>query len=496
MSSLISPEPSPMPRSSASPPLQQQPSENRWTDSKHGRPIGSASPVQDLSPTHHRVDRCKTTCVARKSAGLGRPKPQPTDFRLAALRKSGDSSKMTFKPKVPVRSPDKQHRGEPVADFTAMPEWRAKTPFGYQFFYSQKPPTEEVFGSHCLSMTWCPSKKRSRLDLHMVQGNGSSVDVINNWKFQRQLSDSSKSLIVQCPIDFPARSPAECMQTPADIFKSSEVNKVLVVANKDDQACPVVSLKLHDHGRILFACSMNNIMVIDAASYKQKATLVLLDDIDSIFDIGRDYVVANSMHGEVGVWKAGSSNYMWRYNDTRRFHNAQKDGTMNMSITALKIAPNDACVYVGDSSKGLSMIDFRLPFINRLSTPHRGIIHSIETMDSHGILVGTSDGYIEQMDTRFVGGNKAVNFINRFKVPASSIANRIRVCPHDPKVFSCSSGSNVHIYQIRPESQKIPLFTHQAHQTTVSGFEWHPEWEYRYTIGSSETGEGNGIGYV
>ncbi|KAJ1884186.1 hypothetical protein LPJ66_010731, partial [Kickxella alabastrina] len=386
MSSLISPEPSPMPRSSASPPLQQQLSDNRWTDRKHGRPIGSASPVRDLSPTHHRVDRRKTTCVARKSAGLGRPKPQPTDFRLAELRKSGDRSKMTFKPKVPVRSPDKQHRREPVMDFTAMPEWRAKTPFGYQFFYSQKPPAEEVFGSHCLSMTWCPSKKRGRLDLHMVQGNGSSVDVINNWKFQRQLSDSSKSLIVQCPIDFPARSPAECMQTPVDIFKSSEVNKVLVVANKDDQACPVVSLKLHNHGRILFACSMNNIMVIDAASYKQKATLVLLDDIDGIFDVGRDYVVANSMHGEVGVWKAGSLNYMWRYNDTRRFHNAQKDGAMNMSITALKIAPNDACVYVGDSSKGLSMIDFRLPFINRLSTPHRGIIHSIETMDSRGIM--------------------------------------------------------------------------------------------------------------
>ncbi|KAJ1780921.1 GATOR complex protein wdr59 [Coemansia sp. RSA 2399] len=269
---------------------------------------------------------------------------------------------------------------------------------------------------------------------------------------------------------------------------------------RDDNEFAVSTLKLYDQGRILFGCGTNSILVWDTNGIKHKESLMILSDVDGVYDVGRDYVVANSTKGEMCVWKSGSRNYMWRYNDTRRFKAGPgSDANETPIITALQVDPDDMGAFVGDMSGYVSYGDFRSPLIHRLS-PNlcAGVPRSFANASQHELLVGTDDGLLALFDTRYVHSKSAkISTVKKYVVPGASQINRIRVCPHDPNVFACSIGRNVYIYRNgEHRDAEKSIFCHQAHQTHVVDFDWHPSQQYKYTIGSTESGEGLDSGEI
>ncbi|KAJ2709377.1 hypothetical protein H4R19_004286, partial [Coemansia spiralis] len=272
--------------------------------------------------------------------------------------------------------------------------------------------------------------------------------------------------------------------------------------NMDDNKQAISSLKLHDDGRILFGCAMQSVYVWSTDGLRQRAMLLLMDDVDGVYDVGRAHVVASSRRGEIGVWKAGSRNYMWRYNDTRRFRAAPVLPGVPLHITALQIAAGDDGVYVGDSLGQLSHCDFRAPHIESLTSDHRGVLKCVELAGSHGILAGTYSGQLSLLDTRFMRASRAASgstsIVRQYRAPTSGAGavNSIHVCPHDPDILACAVDSSVCIYAKEPQYAQSLLFSHEAHQTQVTDFCWHPDRDYMYTIGSAEIGVDRGSGEI
>ncbi|KAJ1771317.1 GATOR complex protein wdr59 [Coemansia sp. RSA 1813] len=381
-----------------------------------------------------------------------------------------------------------------IPDFFKMELWRAKAPFIYSFLYRQLPGASAIDkGRHCLSMAWKPGASANMLDLYVSQGNQPAVDTIRAWGKDYNSNTRAKSEIAMTSFQLPARGALANVCSLLNAFSSKEAGTMHKNRQHDDNEFAVSTLKLYDHGRILFGCGTSSIIVWDTNGIKHKESLMVLADVDGVYDVGRDYVVANSTKGEMGVWRSGSRNYMWRYNDTRKFKTSSGSETNTTPvITALQVDTNDSGAFVGEISGRVSHSDFRAPHICRLS-PNicAGAPRSFANAGKYGLLVGTNSGYLALFDTRYIHSSPAkLSMVKKFAVPESSSINRIRVCPHDPDVFACSIDRNVYIY--RKEADKgnsMPLFCHHAHQSHVVDFDWHPSWEYKYTIGSAESGE-------
>ncbi|KAJ2549832.1 hypothetical protein EV175_004296 [Coemansia sp. RSA 1933] len=388
-----------------------------------------------------------------------------------------------------------------IVDFMKMDSWRAKTPFIYNFLYRRLPDASTIEkGRHCLSMAWRPGSDRKMVDLYISQGNKAAVRTVRTWGKDCTSSAKSTSEIAMTSFQFPARGGLANVCSLLNAFNSKEVGTMHKHSQRDGNEFAVSTLKLYDQGRILFGCGTSSIIVWDTDGIKHKESLMILSDVDGVYDVGRDYVVANSTKGEMCVWKAGSRNYMWRYNDTRRFKASPgADANTAHIITALQIDPNDKGAFVGDMSGRISHGDFRSPHIYRLSPGVcAGFPRSFANAGDYELLVGTDDGYMALLDTRYIhNASTKISVVKRYDVPKSSQINRIRVCPHDSNVFACSIGHDVYIYrkEMRHGAEKA-LFCHQAHQTHVVDFDWHPSPQYKYAIGSAESGEGLDSGEI
>ncbi|KAI8320172.1 hypothetical protein GQ54DRAFT_264080 [Martensiomyces pterosporus] len=385
------------------------------------------------------------------------------------------------------------HQSKRVRDIFNMDEWRAKAPFIYEFIYRQLPDVTSGL-ENSLSMTWCTNKQTNMLEMYSSQGNSTALQVVNGQEVAKRGAEDARSTITMSSFDVPPRGSASNMLSTLDAFNSNEVRVLQKNRQKDDNLGAINALKLYDDGSILFGCSMRSVLVWSTEVIKQKETLLLIDDVDGIYDVGKDHVVANSRMGEMGVWKSGSRNYMWRYNDTRKFRGSPLHSASPTAITALRVAVDDGGAFIGDSSRNLSFSDFREPYMRRLSSTHRGIIRCIEPVNRHGIIIGTDEGYLGLLDTRYMRSSGQTAAVSVYELPTSKPVARIKVCPHDANVFACSVNRNVYIYNKQPKRNHSLLFCHEAHQTPVVDFSWHPDREFMYSIGSLETGEGRGSG--
>ncbi|KAJ2887371.1 hypothetical protein FB639_001374 [Coemansia asiatica] len=377
-------------------------------------------------------------------------------------------------------------------------DFRGRAPFIYQYIHMYEPRDIESTGSRCLSMAWNPVKQRNKLDLFVSQGNTVSVEDMKYICYNRGPSDGSRSTVVQYEFEIPKRFDAEMATNTLQVFNSEETLTQCVSSQEENNSGPVVSLKLYDQGRVMLGCSTYGVIVWTTDPMKHKQTLILIEDVSGVYDVGSNYIVTNSANGEMGVWKAGSANYIWRYNDTRRYRKAlPEDYEMPTIITSLKIAPNDTCTYIGNSQGALSMSDFREPYIQDLGLVKKDGISSIELIGDQQMLVGTQAGDIELYDVRFAGKDVKLGSLYKFSVPTGSVANQIQVCPSNPRAFACASGSNVYIYRNQVNGSSLPAFTHFGHRTAVADFRWHPtSQDYDYTIGSMETGGKSGRGLI
>ncbi|KAJ2782724.1 hypothetical protein H4R18_002098 [Coemansia javaensis] len=386
-----------------------------------------------------------------------------------------------------------------VRNIMDMTPWRAKAPFIYDFIYRRTPEQTGGSGDYCLSMAWCEAQQPGTVNCYLSLGNSTAATVVRDWVNIAHTSEDASSSITMSAFDIHRRGHAANIKSLLGAFNSSEVSVLHKNQKKDDNRQAISSLRLHDEGRILLGCTMQSVVVWTSDAIRQKETLLLLDDIDGVYDVGGDYVVANSSRGEMGVWRAGSRNYMWRYNDTRRFRGATPLVADAPRITALQITADGQGAYVGDSLGRLSHCDLRAPHIERLaSSGHRGTLRCIELAGSHGILTGTYDGRLALLDSRFAraaGGDAAA--VREYRSPAGcEPVTTMRVCPHNPAIFACAVGATVCIYDKEPLDLRDPLapllFSHEAHQTPVMDFCWHPDREFMYTIGSVELGVGRG----
>ncbi|KAJ1731596.1 hypothetical protein LPJ61_002460 [Coemansia biformis] len=385
-----------------------------------------------------------------------------------------------------------------VRNIMDMTPWRAKAPFIYDFIYRRAPEATADDDGCCLSMAWGQGQQPGTLNCYLSQGNLAAASTVRDWINVGQSFDDVSSAITMTTFDIPACGHSANIKSLLSAFNSSDVSILHKNQKKDDNRQVIAALKLYDEGRILFGCTMQSVIVWSTDAIRQKEMLLLMDDIDGVYDVGRDYVVANSSRGEMGVWKAGSRNYMWRYNDTRRFRGTPLLSTDSLRITALQVAADDQGAYVGDSLGRLSYCDFRAPHIDRLTSEHRGILKCIEPVGSHGVLTGTYDGRIALLDARFIHANGQASVVRKYHSSAGSIdtVNSIRVCPHNPDIFACAIGTNVYIYAKEPQQSQSLLFSHEAHQTQVTDFCWHPDIDFMYTIGSTELGAGRGSGEI
>ncbi|KAJ2374582.1 hypothetical protein GGI05_007266 [Coemansia sp. RSA 2603] len=229
---------------------------------------------------------------------------------------------------------------------------------------------------------------------------------------------------------------------------------------------------------------------------KHCQSLLLIDDVNGVYDVGKNYVVAGSERGDVGVWKAGSKSHIWRYNDARRFENSRKTGYMAPEVSALRIAHGDDCAYVGDSLGSLSLCDFREPRVKMVSPIDRGKINSIDIVDNRQILVGTEKGIIATLDSRMMGGSYGTKVLNVYTPEIANPVRSIQVNPHNSSVIACSSNEDIRIYKADANGEILPVFTHSLHQSEIADYSWHPNREYKYTIGSLDTGEGFDTGEI
>ncbi|KAJ2615968.1 hypothetical protein H4S08_001003 [Coemansia sp. RSA 1365] len=386
-----------------------------------------------------------------------------------------------------------------VRNILDMEEWRAKAPFIYEFIYRRVPEETACDEGCCLSMAWCIGEQNNSINCFLSQGNVPAASLVRDWLNLGLTSDEATSAITMTAFEIPRRGQMANIKSLLGAFNSNEVSILHKNLNKDDNQHAISSLQLYDEGQILFGCTMQSVIVWSTDMIRQKETLLLIDEVDGVYNVGRDYVVANSSKGEMGVWKSGSRNYLWRYNDTRKFRDQSilLDGTPR--ITALQVAASDTGAYVGSSSGHLSYCDFRAPYIEMRTSGHRGILKCIELSGDHGILTGTYDGHLSLIDSRFMraGGRPSeLSVVERYHAPfGSNTITNIRVCPQDSNVFACSVDTNVYIYCKEPsQGNGSLLFNHKAHQTQVTDFCWHPDPDFQYTIGSTEVGTMRGSG--
>ncbi|KAJ2782680.1 hypothetical protein GGI15_002839 [Coemansia interrupta] len=373
-------------------------------------------------------------------------------------------------------------------------------PFLYSLFHTQLPCEADGIGSHCLSMAWQPAampKNSDSLDFFISQGARDSVVAAFNGQDGSTEVEEFGTCLFRCSIDiqrqlFRYTSPMLPVNSlPPSLYDDSDSNDAV-----DRNFKPVTKLKLYDQGRVMFGCSMGSLMVWMTQSMKHSHSLLLLDDINNVYDVGNNYVVAGSDRGDVGVWKAGSKSHLWRFNDTRRFENSRKTGYMKPEVSALKIAHGDDCAYVGDSLGSLSMCDFREPRIKTVSPINRGDINSIDIMGNKHILIGTEKGIIATLDSRMMGGSYGTKVLSEYTPAIANPVRSIQVNPHNPSVIACSGYDDIRIYKANPAGDLAPVFTHSLHQSAIADYSWHPDSEHKYTIGSLDTGEGFDTGEI
>ncbi|KAJ1720652.1 hypothetical protein LPJ53_004738 [Coemansia erecta] len=372
-------------------------------------------------------------------------------------------------------------------------------PFLYDFFHAQLPCEADGIGSHCLSMAWQPaevSRKSDSLDFFISQGAQDSVAAALHGPDATEVEEFSTCLF-RCTVDiqrqlFRYTSPTLSVNSlPSSSYDDSDTNTAV-----DRNFKPVTQLKLYDQGRVMFGCSMSSLMVWVTETMKHSHSLLLIDDINDVYDVGKDYVVAGSGRGDVGVWKAGSKSHLWRFNDARRFENSRKTGYMSPEVSALRISYGDDCAYVGDSLGSLSVCDFREPRIKTVSPIDRGGINSIDIIDNRQILVGTEKGIIATLDSRMMGGSHGTKVLSVYTPDIADTVRSIQVNPHNSSVIACSGYEDIRIYRADPIGDLMPVFTHSLHQSVIADYSWHPNSEHKYTIGSLDTGEGFDTGEI
>ncbi|KAJ2081682.1 hypothetical protein H4R24_002143 [Coemansia sp. RSA 988] len=440
-----------------------------------------------------RADDRKGKVVRTGSTKIGNPPGRRPAGRLQSARQRRNSISNSA---IPMSIDDQSMLEDDqkyVRNILDMEEWRAKAPFIYEFIYRRVPEETACDDGCCLSMAWCIGEQNNTMNCFLSQGSVSAASLVRDWLSPGPASDEASSAITMTAFEIPKRGQMANIKSLLGAFNSNEVSILHKNLNKDDYQHAISSLQLYDEGRILFGCTMQSVIVWSTDMIKQKESLLLIDDIDGVYDVGRDYVVANSSKGEVGVWKSGSRNYIWRYNDTRKFRDRSMLFAGSPRITALQVAASDMGAYVGSTSGHLSYCDFRTRYIEMRTSEHRGILKCIELSGEHGILTGTYDGELSLIDSRFMragGRTSELSVVERYHTPfGSNPITNIRVCPHDSNAFACSVDTNVYIYCKEPsQGYGSLLFNHKAHQTQVTDFSWHPDPEFQYTIGSTEVG--------
>ncbi|KAJ2502314.1 GATOR complex protein wdr59 [Coemansia sp. RSA 1972] len=443
------------------------------------------------SVANKRVAKPKEKVAARKSTGHGKLTQGPATNHTQG---SATDYMQGLRQGTVVRTePDHiQHPYVGRRKRTTMANlraWRARAPFTYEFIYRRTPDVTAVDDGLCLSMAWSNSRGRM-VNCFLSQGNTQTSELVQSWAQVRQSSDDVASAITQTTFDLPQRGHMGGIKSLLSAFNSDEVPVLHKNQKKDDYAHAITSLKLRDEGRVLFGCAMERVMVWTTDSIQQRESLLLLDGVDGVYDVGRDFVVASSMAGEVGVWKSASRNYMWRYNDTRRLQCDMDDLPV---VSSLHVTPSDDGALVGYLHGTLAYCDFRVPNMKSV-TSFAGAVRCIESTTDHCVVVGTDDGSLSLLDTRYVRSESSSSIVRTYEQPVQAPITTVRSCPHDPRVFAVAVGTNVHIYSCEPRDLRCLLFTHEAHQSKVMDLGWHPSPEFSYTIGSVELGSGRGSG--
>ncbi|KAJ1852187.1 hypothetical protein GGH12_002251 [Coemansia sp. RSA 1822] len=444
---------------------------------------GESDAVSESDPTSESDARLKKIITARKSTGRGRRTQGPNTNRIQGSRQG--TVVRTEPEHIQHPSAGQRKRTSAMANLRA---WRARAPFTYEFIYRRTPEVTAVDDGLCLSMAWGNSRGRM-VDCFLSQGNTQTASLVQSWAQVRQSSDDVASAITQTTFDLPQRGHMGGIKSLLSAFNSDEVTVLHKNQKKEDYAHAITGLKLRDEGRVLFGCAMERVMVWTTDSIQQRESLLLLDGVDGVYDVGRDFVVASSMTGEVGVWKSASRNYMWRYNDTRRLRCDVDDPP---AISSLHVTPSDDGSFVGYSHGALAYCDFRVPYMKPV-TSFAGAVRCIESTADHCVVVGIDDS-LSLLDMRFVHAKSSSSVVRTYTQPVQSPITAIRSCPHDPRVFAVAVGTNVHIYSCEPRDSRCLLFTHEAHQSQVMDLGWHPSPEFPYTIGSVELGSDRGSG--
>ncbi|KAJ2862373.1 hypothetical protein GGH94_004311 [Coemansia aciculifera] len=437
------------------------------------------SPVK--TPTGRRSSRSNAQSPVQPKSGSARSLTKPTNG--------------TKTPSISPTTGTTQSASSLALDVS---NWQSRAPFIYEYIYCQPSKTIAAHSDrnvdHMLSVAWSKSKSTEAglTSLYSSLGNHHSCATVSDWSASHSSPrDNSPwsgdmSIITKSQFSLPPRGSMTNSASTLAAFNGLPAGVMHDKQGQDAFQVSVTGFKMHDGGSILFGCALRSVLVFDANSLKRKGTLVLLDNIDGVYDVGRDYVVANSYNGEIGVWKSGSRNHMWRYNDMRRFKAPPEKKAL---ITALRVAKNDSGVYAGDSNKGLSYCDFRERYIGRLSLSQTGVISSIEDAGGSKILVGTYEGDLKLLDTRFMSQGNTSEVCSYETALHGAGIGAIRMCPQNENMFACSAGSDVLIYyKEKPAGKQALLFSHQAHRTLVTDFSWHPSRNNMYTIGSVDIG--------
>ncbi|KAJ2575366.1 GATOR complex protein wdr59 [Coemansia sp. RSA 1807] len=447
----------------------------RKTGRKSARPVAASGDAGS-----------KKASAARKSTGRrGNRMQGPNTNRVQGSRQG---TVVRTEPEH-IQHPSAGRRKRTTATMANLRAWRARAPFTYEFIYRRTPDVTAVDDGLCLSMAWGNSRGRM-VDCFLSQGNTQTSELVQSWAQVRQSSDDVASAITQTTFDLPQRGHMGGIKSLLSAFNSDEVPVLHKNQKKDDYAHAITGLKLRDEGRVLFGCAMERVMVWTTDSIQQRESLLLLDGVDGVYDVGRDFVVASSMTGEVGVWKSASRNYMWRYNDTRRLQCDMDDMPV---VSSLHVTPSDDGAFVGYSHGALAYCDFRVPYMKSV-TSFAGAVRCIESTTGHCVVVGTDSGSLSLLDMRFARSESSSSIVRTYEQPVQAPITAIRSCPHDPRVFAVAVGTNVHIYNCEPRDSRCLLFTHEAHQSKVMDLGWHPSPEFSYTIGSVELGSGHGSG--
>ncbi|KAJ2352675.1 hypothetical protein GGF43_003693 [Coemansia sp. RSA 2618] len=450
---------------------------------KSARAAAKAPPELNGANGANGANGSRKPSAARKSAGR----------RASGMQGSRRGTVVRAEP-THVQGANARGKRRWVRDVVDRQSWRQRAPFIYEFIYRRVPEPTAVDDGSCLSMAMSWSAGSGRMvECFLSQGNVQAASLVQDWAQVRQTSDDVASAITQTTFDIPQRGQMANIKSLLGAFTSDEVPVLHKNQKKDDYNQAIAGLKLRDAGRVLFGCAMDSVMVWTTDAIRHHESLVLLDGVDGVYDAGRDYVVANSKAGEVGVWKSASRNYMWRYNDTRRFRGLLPEPPR---VSALHVAPSDAGAFVGDSLGGLAFCDFREPYIQRLASAHSGAIGCIEAAGDHGLIVGSHDGHLALLDTRFVRADARASVVRQYPSQRGRPTHAIRTCPHDPNVFAVAVGAIVYIYSTEPRDSRSLLFTHDAHQSPVMDLCWHPSPEFPYTIGSAELGTNRGSGEI